>query len=1188
MFLPNTLLDIVKRMSLFSSVKICDDIGGFFSLFSCVIDFLVALFDYLPFSIPDNIKNFFQNIFNLKHHIIVRRCKEMYTQWQQDKQLISRSSFTDEVAKLNSELKENKCLEDWQRRSNGVKNTLLDFSRLVKSVEAYTSASRIEPSCFTFEGPPGCFKSVLMVKLVKALRLSMYSHITKSSTDGKDFYDTYANETVFTMDDVGQQGISQWRNIINIVSPVRLPLDCAAADLKDTKYFSSEIVVLTTNRFENMQGLTKNDGIDNIEALWRRSYVFDFFKTKRNGRRLLGEIRLKYYDVNTGKWKFGFDADTKAALLLNGYDIPSYISAELPHNQILGWMKVIVMQINQIKKDNYEENDLCEEDIVEVDNCMQMYAAEVDWGNAKRVLIEGVFYSAQFFSNVLSTMKELASDYISSFPLSFVSDIYQKGKEFVMENLLHITCGLAVYGILTLRDKLRPREGFQLESGVQETITKTMVNDLAVHPSVRLVQKQTFDIHLESESFSIDCVGLLSGRQLITVGHASQSKQAYLTVFKNREKNHRLLDNVFVRLAYKDEESDVSVWSLPDNFPTPFKDLSGSFSDVVSKSAGYGSFLLHPQGILDLESIRAAPVEIPTPYTLKLKDKTITNIIYETDIFYKLHYLGLCGSVVVNSLGKVLALHVAGSNDLGVGVALRIPGRVMRALRETVSGSGMRLNVELSGRERDEFSGVKIDENHKVFCPKASHIVESPLHGVFPITRIPAKLSVNGPHTVKDVAIKSFAPVSSVNQDEIEFGKKVLTSIIPNEWRELTMAEVIKGTERLAGINKDSSNGYHCPKDKRDCIDFDKGELKEEFSKDFEKFMTTVHAGDYTSEDVLWYETLKDELRAEDKKLPRSFRVSRLHMQLLTKKIFGGLVEQLVCDRKRNEIMIGVNPFTEWQDIYNSFYKYNKWAGDIKAWDGSMLPQVQHAIYEVLSGKFAGVKSEIDCVLGFLNYCVVAVNDDTYMTTHSMPSGSFLTAMYNSLVNRFYTAMWYYREMNKHNRTPTVVNFEKNVVDYVYGDDKLNAIRDPELLFLNAITMKDFFRSIGMDFTDSKKGEIVEPYQRIQDITFLKRAFVYHKKIKQIVGPLDLNTVFSSISWLDGRKDPEVVMKDKISAFQREMFLHEDLFKEKVELLFRRCEELGLNFVSLSESYLLSLYSMGEYHYLDTLYGIHH
>lgn len=1186
MFLPNSLLEIIKRMSLFSTVKICDDIGGFFSLFSCVIDFLVTMFDYLPFQIPELVRNFFKDIFNLNHHMLIRKCNVLYNKWQKDKQLISKTSFVNEVTELQKEIKENKCLDDWQRRSNGVKNTLLDFSRLVKSVEAYTSASRVEPSCFTFEGPPGCFKSVLMVKLVKSLKLSTYSHVTKSSTDGKDFYDTYANETVFTMDDVGQQGISQWRNIINIVSPVRLPLDCAAADLKDTKYFSSEIVILTTNRFENMQGLTKNDGIDNIEALWRRSYVFDFFKTKRNGRNLSGEIRIKHYDVNTAKWKIGFDTDTKTMLQLKGYNIPSFISAELPHNQILGWMKTIVIQLNQIKRDNYEENDIHEDDIVEVDNCMQMYEAEGLWDKLDTFLHKGVEYSVSFFDLVVSNLMDLTSSFISSYSYTFISESLYKGKEFIVNNLFAITCGLVTLGILTARSMIRKKDAYQLESSVQEIIDKTLVSELGVHPTVRFVQKQIFDIHISSKNFQIDCVGLMSGRHLITVGHASQSDQAYLTVFKNREKNHRLLDNVYIRLVYKDEESDISLWGLPENFPTPFKDISSSFSNMVYKNAGHGSFLLHPQGILDLEAMRAVPVEIPTPYTLKLKEKTITNYIYDTDIFYKLHYQGLCGSVVVNSIGKVIAIHVAGSNEEGTGVALRLPIRVADSFREILSGSFMKLNVEMACNEKENFSGIKIKEDHKIFCPKNSHLVRSPLFGVFPITRIPAKLSVNGPHTVKDVAIKSFSPVNPVDQDEIEFGKKVLSSLLPLEWRELSMKEVILGTEKLSGINKDSSNGYNCPKEKIECVDFEKGELRESFQQDYNSFLEVVRSGEYETKDILWYETLKDELRAEDKKLPRSFRVSRLHIQLLTKKIFGGLVERLVSERKKNEIMIGVNPFIEWQDLYNSFYKYNKWAGDIKSWDGSMLPQVQNAIYEVLRERFKGEKKEIDCVLGFLNYCVVAVNDDTYMTTHSMPSGSFLTAMYNSLVNRFYTAMWYYREMTKNNKKPTVVNFENNVIDYVYGDDKLNAIRDPELKFLNAITMRDFFLSIGMDFTDSKKGVITEPYQNLQDITFLKRAFVYHKKLKQIVGPLDLNTIYSSISWIDSRKDPEVVMKDKINAFQREMFLHEDMYDEKFEWLVEYSKSRGVDFIVLTTDYLLNLYNMKEYHYLDTLYGI--
>jgi hypothetical protein len=1187
MFLPSNLLEIVKRMSLFSTVKICDDIGGFYSFFTCVSDFLLGLFDYLPFSIPVGIKDFFSGIFNLQHHFLIRRCSMLYNRWTKDKHLIANSSFSLEVLELAADIKKNKCIEDWQRRSNGVKNTLQDFNRLVKSLEAFNSSSRVEPTCFTFEGPPGCFKSVLMVKLIKALKLSTYSHVTKSSTDGKDFYDTYANEQVFTMDDVGQQGISQWRNIINIVSPVRLPLDCAAADLKDTKFFTSEIVLLTTNRFENMQGLTKNDGIDNIEALWRRSYVFDFFKTKREGSRLTGQLRIKYFDVNTAKWKFGFDLDTKTALTLKGFDIPISIDASLPHNQILAWMKVIVLQLNEIKKDNYECNDISEQDIIEVDNCMNMYQAEGVWDTLQSVLYKGVDYSADFMEYAFYNMLDLINSCVSTFSTSVLGGVFEQGKQFVLDHSILVVCGLSLIGIISYWLFRKKNNSFQLEGKVQEQIDKVIVSELKVHPSVRLVQKQVFDIHLSSSEFSIDCVGVLSGRNLITVGHASQMKEAYLTVFKNREKNHRLLDNLYVRLEYKDDSSDVSLWSLPGNFPSPFKDLSSSFA-ACYESTNLGSFLAHPQGILDLEPMRAFPVEIPTPYVLKLKNKTILNYISPHDIYYKLHYQGLCGSLVLNETGKILGIHVAGSSDLGIGVALRIPLKVLNCLKNGLQGKFMKLEMEISPKIKENFSGIKIVENFNIHSPRNSHIIESPLHGVFPITRKPANLSVNGPHTVKDVAVKSFAPVCSVSTSEIEFGKKIISSMLPLAWENLTMEQVIKGTDLLAGINKESSNGFACPKSKVECINFESGTLSPEFQKDFDDFIAKVHAGDYQLKDVLWFETLKDELRAEDKVLPRSFRVSRLHLQLLTKKNFGKLIEHLVQNRSKNEVMIGVNPFTEWNNIYNNIYKYNKWAGDIKSWDGSMLPQVQHAIYEVLSERFVGNVDELNCVLGFLNYCVVAVNDDTYLTTHSMPSGSFLTAMYNSLVNRFYTAMWYYRQMLANGKRPTVANFEKNVVDYVYGDDKLNAIRDPSLSFLNALTMKEFFQSIGMDFTDSHKGAIVTPYQHISEITFLKRSFVYHRVLKQVVGPLDLSTIYSTLSWLDGRKDPSIVLRDKINAFQRELYLHEDRYSTDLNILITKCKERSVDFVALSTDYLINLYKMGEYNYLDTLYGIHY
>ena len=41
-------------------------------------------------------------------------------------------------------------------------------------------------------------------KIMKKNNHSVYTHVVKAMADGKDFYDTYNNEDIFLMDDVGQ------------------------------------------------------------------------------------------------------------------------------------------------------------------------------------------------------------------------------------------------------------------------------------------------------------------------------------------------------------------------------------------------------------------------------------------------------------------------------------------------------------------------------------------------------------------------------------------------------------------------------------------------------------------------------------------------------------------------------------------------------------------------------------------------------------------------------------------------------------------------------------------------------------------------------------------------------------------------------------------------------------------------
>jgi hypothetical protein len=120
--------------------------------------------------------------------------------------------------------------------------------------------------------------------------------------------------------------------------------------------------------------------------------------------------------------------------------------------------------------------------------------------------------------------------------------------------------------------------------------------------------------------------------------------------------------------------------------------------------------------------------------------------------------------------------------------------------------------------------------------------------------------------------------------------------------------------------------------------------------------------------------------------------------------------------------------------------------------------------------------------------------------------------------------------------------------------------------------MKDFFESLGLGFTDASKKPIEKPFQSIEEITFLKRSFVYHNTLEKIVCPLDLEVLQSGLSWVDYTKDIDLVMSAKVDNYQREIFLHPDR-EFLLDDFKNRLASRNWIFNELPLSYLLDLYS---------------
>lgn len=1094
------------------------------------------------------------------------------------------------------------ALLEMARTSPSVKVRLEAFNRLVRLKNNLKNSGRIEPSCFIFDGPPGTFKSVTLSKLLKVLGKSVYVHHVKSLMDGKDFYDTYDGEEVFYMDDVGQQGKSQWRNLINWVSCIPLPLDCAAADLKNTKLFTSEIILLTTNQFMDLHGFTAQDGIAEPEALFRRAFVFDWAQVKLDEQgSISGTVLLKKFDIKTKKWR-EFSHPSLAGTLK--------ITSEL---ELLSWLASWVHSISEWKKSCQVKNDLSEDFIssvqqrvVKVDfsaqadldesslvkfsprrgNWERFRREQIEWNDMKeRVVplpegkvgyvidVDPILVTEGYFGwidHLLLPTEDPNTFYFYSLTKewtiwdhlkaigNFLGDLMVSISKALVSMLLTVaTDPLAITGFILGLTYLAVV--YMLKNSVSftdEAETHSLQNYFseeweALRP--KLSTKVSSQVSSLSNSNSYFCkidnykvCALCFDKYIMVPAHvvSSLKKDVNVSLLK-AQTNTAVLEAVKCEIVYRSECDDLVLLKLPTSNPLTFKDVC--FGPGSSEEA---TFLVTPIGALEMQNIRAVDSLGAIPYTVKGEISFSNELTPANRELYTVHFKGLCGSFISTNFGQIKGMHVAGSDQRGLGVSILWSEgvtKVLSSLKRSHSG------IILKDAQQCDTSVAEVASLASGSSNFKSSLRKSPLYGAYEVTREPANLQKFGPKTVETVFKKSVAQVVEPPEEELVFGKEVLRRLLV-EFSELESEKsIVKGYANIAGLNKDSSNGFGCMTAKEYYIDFERGEFTPVFREELAALEDSIEKDSVEWLKLVWTEALKDEVRNVEKDgVPRSFRVSTIHQQVLTKKYTAQLVGQVMNQRLENQVSIGCNPIAEWPLMYDKITKRNVFAGDIAKWDGAMVPAVQRAVNEVIMEKYRGARPKVLSFLldNLVNSLVVAGNK-TYVMTHSMPSGSFLTAFYNSIVNRFYTAMWYKR----HTPQAIVGEFNAQILDYVYGDDKVVAVV-PSRTDLNAITMMDFFRSLNMDFTDAMKRPIMHEYDFLSEISFLKRTFSYHNKIQKIVCPLDLRTLFNTISWVDSKKNLDVVMDGKIDSVYRELFLHpnhESLMTEfqfKIEAMY--------------------------------------
>jgi hypothetical protein len=694
-----------------------------------------------------------------------------------------------------------------------------------------------------------------------------------------------------------------------------------------------------------------------------------------------------------------------------------------------------------------------------------------------------------------------------------------------------------------------------------------------LHTKVQsLLSKHSFELELKHGTQRLSGFCIATGEYLIMPAHFGITENMTASLY-TKNKVTTILDNKSIKLVYKNCEFDVCVFKIMNFAATPFKNI---FKESMTRNRDKTTqMILNPYGVVPLYSVSMDHHGLDGAYYQETKGHdTFRNKFYKNrDIFYNIRGDGMCGTVVIDNNGNILGMHVAGDKTRNLGVSIIWSDQVQTDIANIINNSYTTRSELRDGKQIEGASIMTVEGTCRVSSPKSTCYIPSKLYGIYPdSTREPVDVAKYGPGTAHELSKKIMTPSEYITPEEMEFAMNVIKDFFPTNMELLEEVEVVKGNKekKIAPINMKSVNGFKNLREKEKYINIEKGEFTDKLRADLDNLRSEIYNKVYPQDWFTYTLAIKQELK-EAGKDPRAFCVGTVQHQVLCKQYFGNTVSHIMENKGFNQVQVGINPFEEWGRLYNGIKdKRAKWAGDISKWDGKMSPQVSEAVIDLFVNSLKEEHREIARILLTpLLHTHLGVLDRLYLTTHSMPSGCYLTAVMNSIVNRFYTAIWYYRQITKKGLKPTKEEFHK-IIDYVYGDDKVNAV-DFHTDVLNALTMMEFFKSLGMDMTTADKKSVTTPTQQMSEITFLKRGFKYHNELNKIVCPLDLNTLQSSLQYVDKDKNGDDVVRDKVANYQREIYLHPN----RDELLedFKNKLQGYEQFPILSREYLKYLYT---------------
>nr|QPN36945.1 polyprorein 2 [Goettingen Seco-like virus 2] len=290
-----------------------------------------------------------------------------------------------------------------------------------------------------------------------------------------------------------------------------------------------------------------------------------------------------------------------------------------------------------------------------------------------------------------------------------------------------------------------------------------------------------------------------------------------------------------------------------------------------------------------------------------------------------------------------------------------------------------------------------------------------------------------------------------------------------------------------------------------------------------------------------WKNCLKDERRPTAKVKQgstRSFCAAPVDYCIAVRMYFLAFCATFIKNHTTFFSSVGIDADgPDWTFLYNRHALKGLWGfdEDFKNFDGKEKAQAIWETCRLINEWYndgpenARVRNVlIEEMIHTWSYC----GDFVFQKHVGMPSGTPLTSIFNTIVHAIYTRICYLIIMRRYQRKElaSMRVFNQRVSDSDFGDDGIVTSDLDILRTFNRQTLSLVYAEFGIQYTSANKSNVLERYNEIGSLSYLKRGFIRHPTFPdRWLAPINPNSIFELCNWTTKSQDPQAQLLLNIS-----------------------------------------------------------